>query len=409
MWWLLIVTARPAGERDAFDDVGIQRSLREELGAAELPRLGLEHVDERAADELALGLGIGDAGEARQESVAGVYVDQRDVVMLAEQADDLFGFALPQQAVIDEDAGQLVADRLVDEQRRDRRIDSARQAAEHAFAADLGADFGDLGGAEARHRPCRIDPGNVLHEVGEKLAAVGGVDDLGVELHAVAAGFVTGDGGERRAVRDGDGAVPGRDGFDPVAMAHPDLVALALRPDAVEERAVGGDVDEGAAEFAVGRDVDLAAGLRAQGLFAVADAEDRHVGGKNCRRNLRRANVGGRCRAARQNNRTRGEPGKGLAAAGERDDLAIDPRLADTAGDQLGDLAAEIENEDRVAGRHQSVCRHRRRLRPPARRVQTGPAPVRVSARAAPPPAAASVAAWWRPPAACGSGARSDR
>ena len=44
-----------------------------------------------------------------------VHVDERDVVMVAEQAHDLLGLGLAHQAVIDEDAGQLVADRLVDQ------------------------------------------------------------------------------------------------------------------------------------------------------------------------------------------------------------------------------------------------------------------------------------------------------
>ena len=52
---------RSAGERDALDHVGIERALRKEIGAAHLLRLGLEHVDEGLADELALGFGVGDA------------------------------------------------------------------------------------------------------------------------------------------------------------------------------------------------------------------------------------------------------------------------------------------------------------------------------------------------------------
>ena len=58
---------RAAGEADALDHVGIERALGEEIGAADLLRLGLEHVDEGLADELALGLGVGDAGKAAEE------------------------------------------------------------------------------------------------------------------------------------------------------------------------------------------------------------------------------------------------------------------------------------------------------------------------------------------------------
>ena len=48
----------------------------------------------------------------------------------AEGLDDLLGLVLAQQAVVDEDARQLVADRLVDEQRRDGRVDAAGERAQ---------------------------------------------------------------------------------------------------------------------------------------------------------------------------------------------------------------------------------------------------------------------------------------
>jgi hypothetical protein len=51
--------------------------------------------------------------------------------MLAEHLDDLGGLVLPHQAVVNEDAGQLVADGLVDEHGGHRGIDTAGQAADH--------------------------------------------------------------------------------------------------------------------------------------------------------------------------------------------------------------------------------------------------------------------------------------
>jgi hypothetical protein len=60
---------RPAGERDALDHVGIERALGEEIGAAELLGLFLEHVDEQLADGLALDLRIGLAFERTDEGV----------------------------------------------------------------------------------------------------------------------------------------------------------------------------------------------------------------------------------------------------------------------------------------------------------------------------------------------------
>ena len=55
---------RPAGGRDAFDHVGIERALGEEFRAADLVALVVEHVDEGGADDLALLFGIADARRA---------------------------------------------------------------------------------------------------------------------------------------------------------------------------------------------------------------------------------------------------------------------------------------------------------------------------------------------------------
>ena len=51
--------------------------------------------------------------------------------------------ALPQQPVVDEDAGQLVADRLGEQGRDDRRIDAAGQPADHPVVADPLRMLGD--------------------------------------------------------------------------------------------------------------------------------------------------------------------------------------------------------------------------------------------------------------------------
>jgi hypothetical protein len=75
--------------------------------------------------------------------------------------------------VIDEDAGQLVADRLVDQDRGDRAVDPARKPADHAAIADLFADFGDLGLAEFGHRPVAGKAADLVDEVGDQLRAIG--------------------------------------------------------------------------------------------------------------------------------------------------------------------------------------------------------------------------------------------
>ncbi len=51
-------------------------------------------------------------------------MDQRDVVGVAEHGDDLLSLALAQKAVVDKDAGQAVADGLVDQDGGDGGVDA---------------------------------------------------------------------------------------------------------------------------------------------------------------------------------------------------------------------------------------------------------------------------------------------
>src|SRR5207245_852252 len=82
-----------------------------------------------------------------------LHVHELYVEMLAECLDDLFRLVLPEQSVVDEHAGQLVADGLVHEQRRNGGVDPARKRAQDALAPDLRADPSDLLLDHRRRRP----------------------------------------------------------------------------------------------------------------------------------------------------------------------------------------------------------------------------------------------------------------
>src|SRR5439155_14732345 len=119
----------------------------------------------------------------------------------------------------------------------------------------------------------------------------------------VVAPVIVGGDGEGRALAGADDLEARRQLRHAVAMAHPDLLAVARAPQPVEQRAGAGDLDEGAAELAVGRGLDLAAELGAQGLLAVADAEQRDAEGEDDLRRARRAGVEHGGRATRQDDR----------------------------------------------------------------------------------------------------------
>ena len=57
---------------------------------------------------------------------------------------DLLALALAHESGVHEDRRELVADRPVDERRRDSGVDASREGTQHMTGADLGADRLDL-------------------------------------------------------------------------------------------------------------------------------------------------------------------------------------------------------------------------------------------------------------------------
>jgi len=116
---------RSAAEGYALDHIGVERALRQKLCATELACFLLEHVDEELSYGLSLLLGIGHATERVEKHAFRFDMHQRNIVAVAKERYDLLGLAEPQQAMIDENAGELLGHRLVNEDRRHRGIDPA--------------------------------------------------------------------------------------------------------------------------------------------------------------------------------------------------------------------------------------------------------------------------------------------
>ncbi len=179
---------------------------------------------------MALALRVGHAGEQRLVALLGVDVHEVDVELVAERRDDLLGLVQAQHAVVDEDAGELVADRAVQQRGDDARVDAAGQAADDAGVADLRADRLDRVVDDVDHRPQRRDLRDVVQERADDLLAVLGVRDLRVELRRVQAALRVLHRGDRGgAGARGDDEAFGR-GAHGVAVAHPDLADVSGRP-----------------------------------------------------------------------------------------------------------------------------------------------------------------------------------
>ena len=198
----------------------------------------------------------------------------------------------------------------------------------------------------------------MAHEIGDQPAAIGGVHHFGVELGAVIFAFIIGNHRKGCAVGHCDNAETGGKPGNLVAMAHPHLVAFAHLPQTVEQHARLGHGQERAAEFARIAGLDHAAQLLAHHLLAITDAQDRQSAVKQRLGRARAAVFGHTGRRSRQDDPGGLHPGKGSLGLGVWGDLGIDPGFAHAARDQLGYLAAEIDNEDGFAGR----CAHVRRI-----------------------------------------------
>ncbi len=182
----------------------------------------------------------------------------------------------------------------------------------------------------------------------EHLLAVGGVDDLGVELDPEDAPF--------RVLEGGDGHIRGRgrhaealggDG-DRVEVAHPHLLVGGLGR--AEEQAVALDVEVRAAVLAAAGVGHLATELQGHQLGAVADAQDGDAEVIDAGIEAGRALDVDRLGPAAEDQPGR-RPFRDLGR-GDRvgDDLAVDVGFPDPAGDELGVLRAEVDDEDVVLG-----------------------------------------------------------
>src|SRR5687767_12000145 len=104
----------------------------------------LENIDERVTDAPAFLLRIADSGERHQEAVARIDCDEVYAKMRAEGSLDLVALVKSQQTGVDEDAGELIANRSVHERGGNRRVHATGESADHPRRADLALNLGYL-------------------------------------------------------------------------------------------------------------------------------------------------------------------------------------------------------------------------------------------------------------------------
>jgi hypothetical protein len=173
-----------------------------------------------------------------------------------------------------------------------------------------------------------------------------------MKLHRIELALFIGNCGKRRAVRHSHHPEAARQRPDTVAMAHPHLVALALRPHSLEQRAVIGDLEKGAAELAMVGRLHRPAELRAHHLLAIADAEHRQPQPEHPLGRPRTFSLQHARRPARQDDSLQAVALKRALGQLIGHDFRIDARFPHAPGDQLGDLRPEIDDQDPFGDRH---------------------------------------------------------
>ncbi len=93
--------------------------------------------DELRADDLSLGLRVGDAFQRTQETFHRVNSDEADAKSFRVVAFDLFALPTSQQTVVNEHAGQLVPNGLVNQRRSHRGVHAPGQSRDHTSVTHL--------------------------------------------------------------------------------------------------------------------------------------------------------------------------------------------------------------------------------------------------------------------------------
>ena len=135
------------------------------------------------------------------KSLDRIDADDLDPEVAGEHVHHHVAFVQAQQAVVDENAGQLVADGAVDQRCGNARIDAAGQTEDDFLVTDLLADRLDGFGDVVAHHPVGAATADAMHEAFEQRAALLGVGDFGVELDGVELARLVGHAGNRAGWR----------------------------------------------------------------------------------------------------------------------------------------------------------------------------------------------------------------
>ena len=262
--------SRTVGRGAALDHVGIERALGQEPGPGDSRRLAGKAVDEGLADPAPLLLGLGHTGKDIEKPRFGGHHVQIAAEVGGELLDHRGRLTLSQQAVVDQDAGELIADRPAEQGCHHGGVHATGETTDHPVAAHSLPQRVDHRGGEVVEPPGTRAAAGGLEEVGEDLPAGRRVGDLGMELKPEHRQAPVPDGRQRAGGRAGQRQEFVAQTVHLVAMAHPDLGVIRH---VGQQQVVVEHFASGPAVFAGLRPADLPSQGLAGQLHPVADAE----------------------------------------------------------------------------------------------------------------------------------------
>ncbi|GBD13774.1 hypothetical protein HRbin24_01813 [bacterium HR24] len=251
----------------------------------------------------------------------------------------------PQEAVVDEDAGELVAHGPVDQGGRHCRVHTAREGTEDAALAHRLPYALHRLGDEAPRRPVAPTATHPVQEVADDLLPQGRVGHLGVKLETEQA-RVVGHHCHRRVVRVRQGAEARRQLRHLVPVGHPDRERAGQPGE--EGRGPVVHLQQGMAVFPSLRRRHAPAQLVGEKLHAVADAQHGQARGEHVIGGRRRAGLIDRSWAPREYEAAGREARHLLPGGAGWHQLAVDVALPHPAGDEHAILGAEVQDDHRL-------------------------------------------------------------
>ena len=172
-----------AGDVQALNAVRVDGTLGQPFCTGDFLCLCVEHLHEVSADNLSFLFRVAHPCQVVEEfcgSIHADYVQPQTLIVVHHIAELIFS----KHAVVNEDAGQILAYGAVQQHGCHRRVNTARQAENHAVVAQLGFQLVHSGLHKRCGTPVLLTAADAHHEILQQQAALCGMEHLGVELHA---------------------------------------------------------------------------------------------------------------------------------------------------------------------------------------------------------------------------------